>query len=87
MHWLCRARHYLEGPRRRQGKHLVRRAVAEPLRLCDDSVMEPGNTDLQEKRFHGWRLLGVIALVLIAIAGVSFVIDWAVLGPLEGRVF
>jgi hypothetical protein len=41
----------------------------------------------QEKKFHGWRLLGVIFLVIVALAGVSAVVDWLVLGPLEGRAF
>lgn len=41
----------------------------------------------EEEKFHGWRLLGVIALVILVIAAVSFAIDWAVIGPLEGRVF
>lgn len=37
------------------------------------------------KRFHGWRLLGVIMLVVVALAVISAVIDWLVIGPLEGR--
>ena len=41
----------------------------------------------EEKRFHGWRLLGAIGLVILAIAIVSFIVDWVVIGPLEGRVF
>lgn len=40
-----------------------------------------------EKRFHGWRLLGVIFAVVVVLAGVSFVVDWVVIGPLEGRAF
>ncbi len=39
-----------------------------------------------EKRFHGWRLVGVILLVVVALAVVSAVVDWIVIGPLEGRV-
>ncbi len=49
------------------------------------SQNQPAETD--EKQFHGWRLLGVIALVVLVLAGVSFVVDWVVLGPLEGRAF
>jgi len=40
-----------------------------------------------EKQFHGWRLLGVIGIVVLVLAIVSFVVDWVVIGPLEGRVF
>ena len=40
-----------------------------------------------DKQFHGWRLLGYIFLVVLVIAIVAAVIDWAVIGPLEGRVF
>ena len=41
----------------------------------------------QEKRFHGWRLLGVIMLIVVALALVSAAVDWLVIGPLEGRLF
>jgi hypothetical protein len=40
-----------------------------------------------EKKFHGWRLLGVIFCVILLLAGVSFVVDWLVIGPLRGRAF
>jgi hypothetical protein len=40
-----------------------------------------------ERQFHGWRLLGVIMIVIVVLAAVSFVVDWAVIGPLEGRAF
>lgn len=40
-----------------------------------------------EKKFHGWRLLAVIAGVVLVLAAISFVVDWIVIGPLEGRVF
>ncbi len=40
-----------------------------------------------EKKFRGWRLLGVIMAVVIVLALVSFLVDWAVIGPLEGRAF
>ena len=40
-----------------------------------------------ERKFHGWRLLGVIFMVIVVLALVSAVVDWAVIGPLEGRVF
>jgi hypothetical protein len=38
-----------------------------------------------EKRFHGWRLLGVICFGLLVMAAISFAIDLMVIGPLEGR--
>jgi nitrogen fixation protein FixH len=38
------------------------------------------------KRFHGWRLLAVILCVVVVIALVSAVVDWLVIGPLEGRI-
>jgi hypothetical protein len=41
----------------------------------------------EETKFHGWRLLGVIMLVVLGLAIVSFVVDWVVIGPLEGRIF
>ena len=40
-----------------------------------------------EKRFHGWRLIGFSMCVVVMIAVVSAVIDWAVIGPLEGRAY
>ena len=43
--------------------------------------------DPQDKQFHGWRLLGVIMGVVVVLAVFSFLIDWAVIGPLEGRAF
>ena len=46
---------------------------------------EPGTET--EKRFHGWRLLGFIMTVIVIIAIVSAVVDWAVIGPLEGRAY
>jgi hypothetical protein len=39
----------------------------------------------QETRFHGWRLLGVVGIVIVVLAMVSAVVDWVVIGPLEGR--
>ena len=39
----------------------------------------------EEKKFHGWRLAGVIFLVIVVLAALSFVVDVLVIGPLEGR--
>ena len=57
--------------------------MAECRAICDDVCMDSPDAT---KRFHGWRLLGVIAVVVVVLAAVSFVVDWAVVGPLEGRV-
>jgi len=40
-----------------------------------------------DTKFHGWRLLGVLAIVVVVLAMVSLIVDWAVIGPLEGRAF
>lgn len=40
-----------------------------------------------EKRFRGWRLIGLVVGVVFLLALISFLVDWAVIGPLEGRVF
>jgi hypothetical protein len=40
-----------------------------------------------EKRFRGWRLLGILIGVVVLLAVIAFVVDWVVIGPLEGRVF
>jgi anti-sigma-K factor RskA len=40
-----------------------------------------------DKRFRGWRLIGFIMGVVVVLAVVAFLVDWAVIGPLEGRVF
>ncbi|MFW6093650.1 MAG: hypothetical protein ACODAC_06715 [Pseudomonadota bacterium] len=39
-----------------------------------------------EKKFHGWRLLGIVLSVVVVLAVISFMVDWIVIGPLEGRV-
>ncbi len=36
--------------------------------------------------FRGWLLLGVIGIVVLVLALVSALVDWWVIGPLEGRV-
>ena len=49
-------------------------------------VTNPDTPDVQnspvsatEKRFHGWRLLGVLALIILATAGVSALVDlWVI---------
>ncbi|MEQ9451824.1 MAG: hypothetical protein RJQ07_09590 [Pseudomonadales bacterium] len=47
---------------------------------------QPASPNEETTQFHGWRLLGVILIVCLVLAGVSALIDWLVIGPLEGRV-
>ena len=56
-------------------------ALEDPQTTIDHDSPEP------ERKFHGWRLLGIIALVCVAIAIASAIVDWLVIGPLEGRAF
>ncbi|MEM7220033.1 MAG: hypothetical protein AAF515_16830 [Pseudomonadota bacterium] len=46
----------------------------------------PDDSDSPQRRFHGWRLLGAIFIVVVVLAVVSAIVDWAVIGPLEGRI-
>jgi hypothetical protein len=41
----------------------------------------------QERKFRGWRLLGALMVVIAVLAITSFVVDWLVIGPLEGRLW
>lgn len=41
----------------------------------------------EEEKFRVWRLLGVIFVVCVALAVASILVDWAIIGPLEGRAF
>ena len=41
----------------------------------------------EEVKFHVWRLLGVIFVVCVILAIASILVDWAIIGPLEGRAF
>ncbi len=43
--------------------------------------------EFADKRFRGWRLLGILFGVIVLLGVISAVVDWAVIGPLEGRVF
>ncbi len=40
--------------------------------------MEKARSD-EEKQFHGWRLIGVIMVVIGVLAGISAVVNWVVL--------
>lgn len=48
--------------------------------IVDESPTE------DDRKFHGWRLLGILAVVVLALAIVSAVVDWVVLGSLFDRV-
>ncbi len=43
--------------------------------------------EFADKRFRGWRLIGAIVAVVMVLALVAFLVDWAVIGPLEGRAY
>lgn len=45
--------------------------------MTDD---DPKANGKDEKRFHGWRLLGVVLVVLVLLAGISAAINMQVLG-------
>ena len=47
---------------------------------------QPPTPDDEEK-FHVWRLLGVIFVVCVVLAVAAALVDWAIIGPLEGRAF
>ena len=48
-----------------------------------EPMTEPAH---ETKRFRGWRLLGVILAVVVVLAVISAVVDYLVIGPLEGRI-
>lgn len=41
----------------------------------------------KEEKFHVWRLLGVIFLVCVTLAVAAALVDWVIIGPLEGRAY
>ena len=41
----------------------------------------------KEEKFHVWRLLGVIFLVCVTLADAAALVDWIIIGPLEGRAY
>ena len=54
---------------------------------CEPVLPRYETDENAEKTFHGWRLIGIILSVVVVLALVSFVVDWVVIGPIEGRVF
>jgi hypothetical protein len=56
------------------------------MRDCYDAAVSPPAQHDESgsgARFHGWRLLGVVMLVVLVLAGVSALVDWIVLGNVE----
>jgi len=47
-----------------------------------NSMSIESNATEDEKKFHGWRLLGVIFLVCFTIAIAAAIIDSVMIGPL-----
>lgn len=74
--------YYREGVRVRQGTALPRAGRAPTiLRMTQDRQSE-----LSERTFRGGRLLAIIMSVVVALAVVSALVDWLVLGPLLERI-
>ena len=48
--------------------------------------MRAMDTHSDERSFRGWRLLGVLGIVVVLLAIVSAAVDWWVLGPLLERI-
>lgn len=63
----------------------ARATESEPQR--NPIVMSNRDTESATKSFRGWRLIGFIMCVIVVLAIVSAVVDWVVIGPLEGRMF
>jgi fatty acid desaturase len=49
-------------------------------------IMVTDDDGRREKSFEGWRLLGVLGIVVVVIALVAAAVDWWVLGPLLERI-
>ena len=69
------------------------RKSLESARMSEDPLpaaiqtAEHNDAEPAESVFHGWRLIGFIMCVVVMIAIISAVVDWAVIGPLEGRAY
>lgn len=53
----------------------------------DHSRTEGPDSAEEGMQFHGWRLLAIIGATIAVLAIISFLVDWAAIAPLEGRVF
>jgi hypothetical protein len=81
-----KARYYLEAPEARQGMSGCGPGrVGLAASLCNHDPMKQSSDP--GRQFRGWRLLGILFVVIVVLAAASFVVDWVVIGPLEGRVF
>ncbi|XOV81461.1 MAG: hypothetical protein ACFHXK_11300 [bacterium] len=40
----------------------------------------------EDVKFRGWRLLGFIMSIVVVIAVISAIVDYVVIGPLDGRI-
>ena len=87
---------FLRGPRiiwkPRNGVKEDHSLTTATLRSCNPKQQEFSmsphtDTTSTEKKFRGWRLLGFILCVVVVLALVSAIVDWMVIGPLEGRAF
>ena len=65
-------------------------------RMSENTPQAPDNPEesprfetdeFADKRFRGWRLIGFIVGVVVVLAVIAALVDWAVIGPLEGRVY
>ena len=67
----------------------MRSMAEQPPHSTEDLAESPRyETDEHaDKRFQGWRLLGIIAVIIVGVAVASALVDWAVIGPLKGRAY
>ena len=74
-----------QGPRRAEGS--IRTGLVPVRGFAMIHAMNEQHSNEPTKQFRGWRLIGAIMCVVVVLAVVSFIVDWMVIGPLEGRVF
>jgi len=60
---------------------------SESTNAADGTTQQPNSTEAEERKFHGWRLLGVIFAIVVVLAVISATVDWIIIGPLEGRAW
>jgi hypothetical protein len=81
-----KARYYVEAPGGRQGNAGSRPSdLAKPHASAIMQIMNESSGP--DRKFRGWRLLAVLVAVIAVLAITSFIIDWMVIGPLEGRMY
>lgn len=47
---------------------------------ADDQLEHMDTQEDRTKKFHGWRLIGVIMIVIVVLAIISALVDWMALG-------